>query len=34
MRNAGVGLFVAEHDKPNDVGRFARRTIATVATWN
>lgn len=33
MKAAGVGLFVAEHDKPNDVARFARRARETVATW-
>ena len=33
MREAGVSLFVAEHDKPNDVARFARRARATVASW-
>jgi hypothetical protein len=25
---------VAEHDKPNDVARFARRAFATVAAWH
>jgi sugar phosphate isomerase/epimerase len=29
----GVTLLVAEHDKPNDVARFARRAFATVASW-
>lgn len=33
-RKAGATLLVAEHDKPNDVARFARRTIATVKSWN
>ena len=33
MREAGVSLFVAEHDKPNDVARFARRARETVASW-
>ena len=33
-RKAGATLLVAEHDKPNDVARFARRTIATVTTWH
>ncbi|MBL8698279.1 MAG: sugar phosphate isomerase/epimerase [Alphaproteobacteria bacterium] len=33
-RKAGATLLVAEHDKPNDVARFARRTIATVKNWN
>jgi sugar phosphate isomerase/epimerase len=33
MRAAGVSLFVAEHDKPNDVARFARRARETVASW-
>lgn len=27
LRAAGVDLFVMEHDKPNDVNRFARRSI-------
>lgn len=30
LRRAGVDLFVMEHDKPNDAGRFATRSIATV----
>jgi sugar phosphate isomerase/epimerase len=29
----GVTQYVAEHDKPNDVARFARRAYATVAAW-
>ncbi len=33
LREIGVTLFVAEHDKPNDVARFARRAFATVASW-
>lgn len=33
-RKAGATLLVAEHDKPNDVARFARRTVATVKSWN
>lgn len=33
-RKAGAKLLVAEHDKPNDVARFARRTRDTVASWN
>ena len=27
LRAAGVGLFVMEHDKPNDAIRFATRSI-------
>lgn len=27
LRGAGVDLFVMEHDKPSDAGRFARRAI-------
>ena len=34
MKGAGVALYVAEHDKPNDVARFARRARATVASWS
>lgn len=30
LRGAGVDLFVAEHDKPNDVNRFAERSIETI----
>lgn len=30
LRGAGVDLFVAEHDKPNDIDRFASRTIETI----
>jgi sugar phosphate isomerase/epimerase len=33
LKAAGVRHFVAEHDKPNDVARFARRAFATVASW-
>ena len=33
MREAGVELFVVEHDKPNDVARFARRSRDTIASW-
>lgn len=34
MSQANVSLFVAEHDKPNDVARFARRARETVAAWS
>ena len=33
LKAADVKLFVAEHDKPNDVARFAKRAHATVAGW-
>jgi sugar phosphate isomerase/epimerase len=33
LKQIGVTQFVAEHDKPNDVARFARRAYATVASW-
>jgi sugar phosphate isomerase/epimerase len=33
LQEIGVTLFVAEHDKPNDVARFARRAFATVSSW-
>jgi sugar phosphate isomerase/epimerase len=33
LKEIGVTLLVAEHDKPNDVARFARRAFATVASW-
>jgi sugar phosphate isomerase/epimerase len=33
LKEIGVTQFVAEHDKPNDVARFARRAFATVASW-
>ncbi len=29
-----IGLFVVEHDKPNDAERFARRAREFVASWN
>lgn len=29
-----IDLFVVEHDKPNDVPRFARRAREFVASWN
>ena len=29
----GVPLLVVEHDKPNDVARFARRAAETIASW-
>jgi hypothetical protein len=34
MKEAGVKLFVVEHDKPNDVERFARRAGETVSSWS
>jgi sugar phosphate isomerase/epimerase len=34
LKQIGVTQFVAEHDKPNDVARFARRAYATVAAWH
>jgi sugar phosphate isomerase/epimerase len=34
IKAAGVKLFVVEHDKPNDVARFARRARDTVASWS
>jgi sugar phosphate isomerase/epimerase len=34
LKQIGIILFVAEHDKPNDVARFARRAFATVAAWH
>jgi sugar phosphate isomerase/epimerase len=34
MKEAGVKLFVVEHDKPNDVARFARRASETVSSWS
>jgi sugar phosphate isomerase/epimerase len=34
MREAGVKLFVVEHDKPNDLARFARRARETVSSWS
>ena len=33
MRAADARYLVAEHDKPNDVARFARRARETVASW-
>jgi hypothetical protein len=33
LEEIGVSLWVAEHDKPNDVARFARRAFDTVASW-
>jgi sugar phosphate isomerase/epimerase len=33
LRGAGVDLFVAEHDKPSDVDRFASRTIASIRSF-
>ena len=30
LRGAGVDLFVAEHDKPSDVNRFASRSIDSI----
>ena len=33
MQEAGVKLFVVEHDKPSDVARFARRAAETIAQW-
>jgi sugar phosphate isomerase/epimerase len=33
MKDAGVKLLVVEHDKPNDVARFARRAIETISHW-
>jgi sugar phosphate isomerase/epimerase len=33
MKAANVGRYVVEHDKPNDVARFARRAHDTVASW-
>jgi sugar phosphate isomerase/epimerase len=33
LKEIGVTQLVAEHDKPNDVARFARRAFATVASW-
>lgn len=32
LREAGVEIFVMEHDKPADIARFARRSIATFKT--
>lgn len=33
LQEIGVKHYVAEHDKPNDVARFARRARETVASW-
>jgi sugar phosphate isomerase/epimerase len=33
MKEIGAKLFVVEHDKPNDVARFARRAAETVSRW-
>jgi sugar phosphate isomerase/epimerase len=33
MRGVGPVTLVAEHDKPNDMARFARRARETVAHW-
>lgn len=33
LQQIGVKHYVAEHDKPNDVARFARRARETVASW-
>ncbi|SEB94351.1 Sugar phosphate isomerase/epimerase [Rhizobiales bacterium GAS188] len=33
MKEVGVKLFVAEHDNPNDVARFARRAAETISHW-
>ena len=30
LRQAGTGLFVMEHDNPNDLQRFASRSLSTV----
>ncbi|MGL4496840.1 MAG: sugar phosphate isomerase/epimerase family protein [Beijerinckiaceae bacterium] len=34
MRATNINLFVVEHDKPNDVARFARNAYATVTSWS
>jgi sugar phosphate isomerase/epimerase len=34
IKAAGVQIFVVEHDKPNDVARFAKRARDTVAKWS
>ena len=34
MAEANVKWYVVEHDKPNDIARFARRAIETVASWS
>jgi sugar phosphate isomerase/epimerase len=33
LRDAGARYFVVEHDRPNDVARFARRARDAVAGW-
>ena len=33
MQGIGVKLLVVEHDKPNDVARFARRAAEAVSRW-
>ena len=33
LRGAGVSLFVMEHDNPNDLARFARRSITNFRTF-
>jgi sugar phosphate isomerase/epimerase len=33
LKAANVKHFVVEHDKPNDVARFAKRAYDTVASW-
>ncbi len=33
LRDAGVGLFVIEHDNPSDLERFARRSIAAFSAF-
>jgi len=33
MKAVGVKLFVAEHDNPKDVARFARRAAETISHW-
>ena len=33
LREAGVDLFVMEHDKPSDATRFADRSIAAFKTY-
>lgn len=34
IKATNASLLVAEHDKPNDVARFARRARETVAAWS
>lgn len=33
MKDSGAAYYIVEHDKPNDVARFARRARETVASW-